>query len=55
MEPNQKLIIAVCLIVISICAWFIFSPGLFDQLDELERGTLPTSVPTRPAPGTPVP
>jgi hypothetical protein len=42
--------IAVALVVGVIVMWFVVSPGLFDQLDELERG-LPT--PTRVPAATP--
>jgi hypothetical protein len=48
MNSNPRLWIAVALVVGVIVMWFVVSPGLFDQLDELERG-LPT--PTR-APAT---
>jgi hypothetical protein len=52
MNPNTRLLIAAALVVGVIIMWFVVSPGLFDQLDELERG-LPT--PTRVPASTPAP
>ena len=49
-ERNPKLVMGIALIVIAIAGWLIFSPGLFDQLKELEGGRpLPTST-VRPPP-----
>ena len=43
---NMRLAIAAALVVGVIVMWFVVSPGLFDQLDELERGVpTPTRIP----------
>ena len=52
MNPNTRLAIVAAFVVGIIVMWFVVSPGLFDQLDEFERG-LPT--PTRTVGSTPTP
>ena len=50
-DRNPKLAVGIALIVIAIAGWLLISPGLFDQLEELERGGGPLPTPTvRPPP-----